>query len=82
MLGPVVVSRQTPDEGLVLRAVGVLLNALDLPLAELAVLRARGIFGSLRVARHKRTEKITIIALIVMARLLSRAFELLTCFRL
>jgi hypothetical protein len=54
MLCPVVVSRQAPDEAGVVRAVGVRLDPLDLPLAQLGVvLRARRLLGSLGVTGHK-----------------------------
>ena len=57
MLGPIVVSRQTPDEGGVVRAVRVRLDPLDLALAELRVVLRSRLFGALGVTRYKRTGK-------------------------
>ena len=53
MFCSVVVPRQAPDERLVLRAVRVFLDPLDLPFAELAVLRTWWILRALGVTRHE-----------------------------
>ena len=57
MFCSVVVPRQAPDERLVLRAVRVFLDPLDLPFAELAVLRTWWILRALGVTRHEWTKK-------------------------